>query len=399
MIFHASLPAGIRESFGVTYPLTYKFTVISRPDNVQVSTRRPRQGTFQNLQTLTRPFDGVQGFRYDPQSGDLFVSCSFDPDAYDGRTYIDIRDGLGGNVSASFVGVTSYYDDRSAAVVVTFDDWCGDSLYHESFVKACQLVRARSMWGSMGINSQGIPSESRSGLSSAQWEDTQAQIDLGYVEIVNHGRTHLRASDNEAQMHANVLGGEQDIKDNVTLPWQSRVGTDQFVLGWIDPYGASSLTLRQKLSESKTLSQRGNIDAAEIAWRAFDTTLDIFERAWFTESFDNAFDTTSFDNAVNGGGIFHAACHPYLNGTEGQWADWDHDLDNPAGSLQQALDYVSGDPDIWYCGWGHLYAYRMAALNVVVRPTDSFVIRAGVPVALDAVVVNDSGFLPTQRVR
>lgn len=67
-----------------------------------------------------RLFNGVEAVRFDYAAGSAYVSAAFGGDSDD--IYLAIVDAAGQPVPAQFVEIPRYYDDRSAAVVVTGDD-------------------------------------------------------------------------------------------------------------------------------------------------------------------------------------------------------------------------------------------------------------------------------------
>jgi peptidoglycan/xylan/chitin deacetylase (PgdA/CDA1 family) len=359
--FHITVPSELRAAFGLSYPATFGFALRPHTGPVTADYRHSRGDPWSELPSVDRPFNAVYGTRRD---GDvIWVSVGFDPAQFRTDLFVRLRSG-GTVISATSLGVANYYDNRQAAVVCTFDDWCDPT--HAAFIKTTQLLRQRGMWGSYGVNAGGSLADGWAGLSPSQWAEIQTAVDLGNVELVNHGYQHRSALGYTEQIaDQEVIGGAQAITNNVTLPWQSRVGDDQYVLGWLDPYGESSQLLRDRLRAAGIAIQRKS-DQQNYSWLPFDDVDGIFERAGNSATFDGGFDRSRFDLALSTGGIFHAYGHPYLDGSADWWHGYNFDLDNPDGNFAQELDHISGYDSVWYAAWGHLYAYRLVALNATI---------------------------------
>ena len=95
------------------------------------------------------------------------------------------------------------------------------------------------------------------------------------------------------------------------------------------------------------------------SWRSSDGVYDRVGVVFCADGMSASSMNSQFDTVYNAGGIFHVFCHPRSH----NWT---------SGAIVQHLSYVANRSDIWYVGFGHLYAYHyMKERNVITHNTFS----------------------------
>jgi hypothetical protein len=128
------------------------------------------------------------------------------------------------------------------------------------------------------------------------------------------------------------------------------MGNNQYIYTWIEPSSEIDDTVRQKLGYYKYLADRGGW--GDTSFSAWDSVNGTYGRAFPSVEMDPggtdnlAALNSIFDSTYANGGIYHAFFHP---------ADIDWSAN---GYFLQHLNYVAGKNDVWYVGFGHLYAYH-----------------------------------------
>lgn len=363
-----SIPAAVHTDYGASYPLTYAFAL---PAGSSGLTGQWRASPADPWTSLAEPgagrFDGTTVARFDYPNNRAYLSVPFTATSDD--LYLRIVTGAG-NVVGTYLGVPRFYDNRRCAVVCTYDDWSANN--HASFVAAAEAHRIYGLWMSPGINSGG-----RDGvdpLTATHWTDMQAAIDAGWLEPINHGRTHKNANNYVAgDAEAEIGGGAQDIKDNITMPAQSRRGATEYVQGWIRPFGITTAEVRSKLAEKKHLADRKiDSDSAyrDLALWKTDGLYDVQEPSAqvLVTAGDAAAATAAantiksrFDTAYTARLVFTVYSYPH------HWPSW------AAGSAgRDWLSYIGAFTDIWAVGFGHVYQYRLLAERITVEQLPDF---------------------------
>ncbi|MCX6706817.1 MAG: hypothetical protein NT001_01605, partial [Candidatus Woesearchaeota archaeon] len=235
-----------------------------------------------------------------------------------------------------------YYDNRSAAVVITADDWTNETNRKEIFINFSNITRNLNMWLSVGI----ITNFSDGGV--VNWSAIQTELDKGLVEADSHSKYHDGAGYTTQEVEVN--DSKEAIIANLDLPSIYKNGVKEYVWGWIEPHGTASSEQRTSLGNHKYLADRSYLtvyrgvnysdwDTAKKLYNATSVSLDIHES-------DPALLNNTFDKATSVGEIYHPVVHPYnINLTD--------------GSLERRhFQYISNRTNIWYAGFGQLYAYH-----------------------------------------
>ncbi|UCE28964.1 MAG: PKD domain-containing protein, partial [Candidatus Bathyarchaeota archaeon] len=258
--------------------------------------------------------------------------------------------GTEGLTEPVYVGIADYYDDRKAVVTVTADDW-----YQGTWAKFEAMSRM------LTTNQICYTGAIITGWT-VNWTQIQYWLDQGYAEAASHSRTHPRDLP-YSDYNSEIEGSAQDITSNLILPSSFSFGSSEYVYAWIEPFGLSSNTIRQKLGEYKYLTDRMvNINDT---WATWDPTIGLFNRIGFSIRMESDYATdpailkAKFDLVYNAGGIYHLMTHPQeVDWRSGQYAD-------------VHTSYISSRKDVWYVNFGLLYLYRWIDAQNAVQVTSA----------------------------
>lgn len=323
--------------YGLVYPVTYQFSIPPGSQNLKVFKRynESQEWTQINEKNSNDLFNGVEAVRFDYQNNKAYVSVGFS--SVSDEIHLLVLNNSSELVRAVYQDIPEYYDNRSAAVTITSDDWA--SLHDDSFVAAANAIRSRDMWFTPGIITQYVG-------STTSWSLIQEHIDRGNIEPASHSRTHpssLPYTDYDSE----IGGSKLDIVNNLNMPPLNRSGDNEYIYAWIEPSGLSDSTIRIKLGQNKYLSDRSVLwDDVFSGW---DNTNGTFDRIGVSYNYGNEDLTAAnnkFDSVISLGGIYHLWGHPYSI----SWADGSWILDH--------LDHIKHRTNVWYAGFGHLYLYH-----------------------------------------
>ena len=326
--------------YGLAYPVTYEFIIPAGSDNLQSYCRfQSTQGWSQMVEKTTEDFfNGIKAVRFDYNENTAYVSIGFS-DLSD-SIFIKIADSDGNNINATYSEMSQYYDNRDAAVTATADDWAG--WVNDKFVYTCQIFRSFNLWLSCAIvTNVGDPNT---------WIDIQTQLDSGYVEAISHSRSHPYVPYDDVE--GEVLGSMQDIIDNLDLPAHNSYGIREYVYAWVAPYGEYDDAIDSMVSVAKYLVPRlyyGN----EHGFSNWNQELYKYDPVGVSREVGPLWvgttDTADLNNTFNevllDGGVYHVMCHPNV-------IEWDQDYP------WIHLEHISNRNNVWYTGFGHLYAYH-----------------------------------------
>lgn len=326
------------QDYGMSYPGTYVFNIPFGSANLSVYKKYLLSDNWTKLSQMNSNdyFNGIDAVRFDYTNNKAYVSVSFS-DSSD-NIFIRTEDINGLITPLVFDRIANYYDNRKAAVVSTGDDWASWS--NDAFKTAADQFISRQMWFSPGV----ITGE----MDQQTWSDLQSKVNLGYVEPVSHSRTHTNIP--YADYDSEIGGSSNDLKANLNLPSANRKGTTQYVYAYIEPYSETNNTIHQKLGQYKYLVER-TYDGSS-SWPIWLSSFSIYYPAFrsILMGSDSVTDLTTlnnkFNSVYNANGIYHLGCHPKA-------VDW-----SVGGYAQNHLDYIKGKKDVWYTGFGHLFAYH-----------------------------------------
>ena len=249
-------------------------------------------------------------------------------------------DNDGNNIDAAFSRMSRYYDNRDAVVTATADDWAG--WVNDKFVQTCRNFRSFNLWLSCAIVTDvGDPNT---------WIDIQTQLDSGYVEAISHSRTHPYTPYDD--LEGEVSGSKQDLIDNLDLPAHNSFGNYEYIYAWVAPYGEYNDAIDSMVSVSKYFVTRmyygndhefSNWDPELYKYDPIGVSQEVGP-LWLgtTDTLDL---NNTFDEVLLNGGVYHVMCHPNV-------IEWDQDYP------WVHLEHISNRNNIWYTGFGHLYAYH-----------------------------------------
>ena len=327
--------------YGLAYPITYEFNIPTTSNNLHTYRKfKSNQEWYRVTEKTTNDFyNGIEAVRFDYNSNTAFISIAFSH--ISDSIYIKITDSENNHITASFSKISKYYDNREAVVTVTADDWAGWN--NQNFIETCQNFRNYNLWVSCAvitdIHEQYV------------WNDIQEQLDLGYIEVVSHSRTHPYIP--YEFLESEVLGSKHDLIENLDLPSLSRYGIREYIYAWVAPYGEYDQDIDTLVSFGKYLISR-MFYWGENHFSDWDDTLNKFYpvgasievgSSSYWGSTDIIELNNTFDSIYSSNGIYHLMTHPNI-------LEWDQDF------TWNHLDHISNRQDIWYVGFGHLYLYR-----------------------------------------
>ena len=326
--------------YGLAYPATYEFTIPIESVNLK-SFRK-----FKSIQNWTQIiektnddfYNGIEAVRFNYEIGIAYVSIGFSE--LSDTIFIKITDNVDNNIVITYSGISQYYDDRDAVVTSTADDWA--SWCNEKFIQTCQIFRSYNLWLSCAVVTSGVDDNT--------WLDIQNQLNLGFVEVVSHSRTHPYVP--YENLEGEVLGSKQDLIENLELPQHNRYGIREYIYAWVAPYGEYDEDIDVMVSVGKYLVSRlyyGDVHVFSN-WNQFLYKFNPvgvsteFGPLWLG-TIDTILLNNTFDEVVLNGGIYHVMCHPNI-------LEWDEEYP------WAHLDHISNRKNIWYVGFGHMYSYR-----------------------------------------
>lgn len=327
--------------YGLAYPLTYKFDIIHNQNNVLAYTKFKSDQNWSLIEERTSAdfFNGIQAVRFDYDNNNAFVSIAFSN--LSDSIFIKFTDSNNEDVGASFTEVCKYYDDRKAVVTITADDWAGWN--NQNFIETCQNFRSYNLWLSCAVITDIY--------DPVVWYNIQEQLDLGFVEIVSHSRTHPFVP--YINVESEVLGSKQDIIENLELPSFNKYGIREYVYAWVAPYGEYDQDIDTLVSLGNYLVSRlfywgdNNFSDWDNMLNKFSpvgASIEVGSSSYWGST--NIIELNStFDSVFSSNGIYHLMTHPNILEWEQDFT-WDH------------LEHISNRNDVWYVGFGHLYLYR-----------------------------------------
>ncbi len=352
-----SVDDAAHEAYGLSYPITYEFIIPRHLDSAQAFHRHLSDAPWGKIteQTADAVFNGIEAVRFDYEAHRAYVSLSFDAASDD--LSLMITDGDGSIQTISFMRIARYYDNRRCAFIFSGDDW-GVENTRDSFSNWHSVLRNRNIWATSALVT-GPPDES-------YWQSIQDELNLGNVEVAAHSRTHPHPpySDPDSE----IGGCRDDIVARLMLPWQYRRGTQQYVPGWVEPFGQSDTVVRAKLGEYGYLSDR-TTQTILYNWADWDSGRGLYKRNGITFcpqlARDAGFARRAFDYAYRR----HLLCHFYVH-------PWKMDSSGTNLSVWQSgswfvslMDYVGNRTDVWYVGWGAAHVYRYCQQQGIITIT------------------------------
>lgn len=350
-------------NYGLSYPVTYKFTLQARSSYKVYKRYNLQESWIQITEKSSNDFyNGVEAVRFDIDKITAYVSVAFS--GYSDDVFLKFTDGSGNAVTALYAEICKYYDDREAAVTSSADDWNDD--HNEVFKATCDAFYNAKIWLTAGIIT---------GASNpTTWADIGNKIDQGYIEPASHSRTHPNTPYSDVE--SEIAGSKENIINNLDLPDLFKSGINEYVYTWIEPYSHYDSSIYTEIGINRYLISRGNGDNDFSAFKNFNATYNFFERVLASlhmdqyEELDDNYDIYNtiqkmaiingrFDNIVQSGGIYHFWFHPL-------YYDWENEEEN---LILLHLNHIKNRNNIWYVSLGHLYLYHLLQSQNVVSVT------------------------------
>lgn len=338
-------------NYGLSYPLTYEFSIPIGSSGLKAYKRYSSSDNWIQITEKTSNdfFNGIEAARFDYANNQAYISVAYNSNS--DNIFVKITDSSGNSVNTTYNQIDNYYDNRSAVVLATMDDWGGGTseTYDESYIQAFQ---ARNIMLSAAIITNTL---SGTAMSDAKWSWLNKDIQAGCVEPVSHSRNHhsLPFADYDSEIN----GSKQDIINNITMPTVNTMGPQEYVYGWVEPGGKSDAIERAKLGHYGYLADRSvQINSfSQNVIASWDSTNNIYNRHGVSIEADDhnvqdiappfpGTDTlnSTFDSIVGINGVYTLYFHPQQV---------------LISELLPHLDYIANRKNIWYVGLGQLYLY------------------------------------------
>lgn len=336
-------------NYGLKYPITYQFEVPNSTLPYMVFFKYKNENQWLPLEEKSSSefFNGINAVRFDYENLRAYVSIGFSN--VSDSIYLKITDTYQNYLRIKFQEICKYYDNRRGVVIVTADDLLGIS---PGFQKAINEFRQRKLW----LSCAAVTSR----ISEDEWLDIQEQVDLGYIEIDSHSRTHPHTPYEDYE--SEIIGSRDDIISNLILPELYSSGQNEYVYAYIYPYGNYTNTLDRTAGNGNYLICR-KVTPGISYLTEWDEDFNLFDRVGVVYEVGANYDgvpgisnlqfiNEGFDEVINDGEIYHFSIHPNTIEAAGDWEE---------GYIQSHLDYISGKTNVWYVGFGHLYLYQLFA--------------------------------------
>lgn len=338
--FQVAIDPTAHQRFGLYYPVTYTFLISGGLSNLTAQYRYLQTDIWNNLPVRTSAdfFNGINAARFDYGARRAYLSVAFAQNS--DTLFLRVVDSQSNQVPMVFQNIPLYYDNRTAAVSVSLDDWDSQSV---SWDTASRILTNAHVHFTGAIVSQFDAGR------EPDWSLIQYWYNQGYLEPGAHSRSHP-CSDSDYQVHGyawEIAGIRDDILANLTLQYP-------YVPAFMLPCGFESAAVRQAIVNANYLADRGAAPyligfapwGQDGAYQQALYTYATFDWAWpgSTTRRDEA--NAAFDTAYAAGGIYHLVDHPVA----GLWADGPY--------LSEHITYVSNRPDVWYAAFGELYLYH-----------------------------------------
>lgn len=334
----------LHQRFGLAYPVTYILPLGADEPGLHAWVRYDSVSAWTALTEKQAGdfFNGIDAVRFDHAADIAYVSATLSAGSDD--LHIRITTAAGTPVAVSYGGVAHYYDNRTAAVLVSIDDW--KQYTDTTFARMIPILRSYHLPFTAGV-------------ITGDWSDStyahiQAQLNAGGMEVAAHERDHERWPYEDVDYQ--VAGSRLDILDHLTMPEQYRRGSTQYLYTFIVPYGETSPQIEAAVTRAGYLNDRivGEQNGLFSAWDTsqgrfhYDGTTREMGSPW--GSIDASSLNASFDQRLANGMIYHLLMHPHSLVTSGEIYQQffaDH------------LGHISNRTNVWYTTFGHLYVYRL----------------------------------------
>ncbi len=383
------------KQFGVACPLTYKIDVPVGSSSLKVMEKHASADNWSQIieKSSSDIFNKIEAVRFDYSNDNAYVSAAFS--GISDTLYLKILDSNNNPVSINYKGITKYYDNRQAAVTVTFDDW--EDWNAPRVPPLVHLFTSHGLYLTGGIIT--------GSCSGSTWRQIQAEVDSGYVEAASHSRTHPATPYSDPSGEVN--GSYDDILNHIILPSPYNVGGKEYIYTWIAPYGDYDSTVDSLLEISGYLAPRvyANLDTTSpriyvygdstlSAWdssrnhfKPFFPTVELGAPSWGGGDTSLVSLDSLFDVVVAKGDVYHCMWHPQVIIS-----------DINKRYLNDHIDYISGRKNIWYVNLGILYLYHLVQMENSSGTTTGIASSAKIPSTFRLLQNYPNPFNPTTTI-
>ena len=356
----ATLDHAFHLRYGCMYPMTYQVEIPPGSNKLKVERRYAGNDVWQTLPEKASQdfFNAIEAVRFDYGDNKAYISAAFS--AAGDSLFIRISDSLSQPVVTHFDGICKYYDNRSAVVTVSADDWSDWVVQDGRFPALMAIFRSYHLSVTVGI----ITAASSS--SSNTWTILQRQLDSGDVEVASHSRTHPPTP--YANPVGEIVGSAEEIKSSLSLPPLFAMGNTKYVYTWIAPYGDYDATVDSLTGVAGYIAERlyANLDTAApreyvygdstlSLWnpdlrhfQPFMPTVELGAPSWGGGDTSLQSLNALFDTIAAKGGVYHCMWHPQVIYP-----------DRNMRYLRDHLEHISNRSSVWYVNLGHLYLYTL----------------------------------------
>jgi hypothetical protein len=348
-----SINHDIHDKYGCLYPITYLINIPPGLRGLTVHRKYVVSENWSNIQEKTTDdyFNAIEAVRFDYDSGKVYLSTAFSE--MSDTIYIQLTDAYGNIVSSNYGNICKYYDNRTAAVTITSDDWYEATAAKKEYIDLLNLFRSHHLYITLAVITR------FNSTSPVGWANLQKLIDSGFVEVASHSQIHTYLP--YANYQGEVIGSYDDIVNYLNLPPLFKFKSNkQFVYSWIAPGGVYDNMVDSLLQFRSYLILRLDNWSSKVPndefsqWNPNYKHFDVINADDEVGLINDCGKDTSynelkiiFDSTITSGKIYHLQWHP-------QWLYMD--LTKPY--LNDFLDYMSNRKNIWYVNLGHLYLYH-----------------------------------------
>ena len=187
---------------------------------------------------------------------------------------------------ATYIGIAKYYDNRRCVVTSSHDDLFYNTSAWENLFS---MLTRKKIYHTVGIITN-------SSSGKTDWNYIQHWLNRGYMEVASHSRNHVHppyeGTENgklKISYEWQIMGSQQDIVGNLTLPALWRCGEKEYVYVWIEPYGQSDMKIRYWLGVSNYLvDRRTSLSSTVYDFVSWDSYNGLFNRVGYTVEIGNA---------------------------------------------------------------------------------------------------------------
>ena len=268
----------------------------------------------------------------------------------------------------TFLGIAKYYDNRTFACTVSWDDYTGNHSKPWKLQKwqdMFNMFNSKNLTYNIGVitdyeawgnNWTLIQENFDDGKEAGQEANTPYLMEVSSHSVIHSHPNNWDATEADYQIGTSAC----QIKDNLRLQGYWEMNGSKYVLSWIEPYGESTATTRFALGGHHYLADRATTESNRQGdYQTWDSTNGLFNRWGVVLRIDAAsvqHIKDKFDWAHINGKIFCVYGHPATPRNVYDWNITD-------GNADKWTDYISGDTSCWYCHLGTLYTYRYIVAN------------------------------------